>query len=249
MKTTMLGVADRITRGIGVQLIPEWRLERLAIASHLRSLFDHCGIRTVLDVGANRGQYHDFLRQEVGFEGTVHSFEPIAGLVEAMLQRQSEDAAWHIHHCALGDEAGVATIGVAQSDTLSSLKGLAERAPSAFVASATVVREESITIATLDDFVARHAIDLLTTYLKVDTQGFDMEVLAGGPNAVQALPAMQLELAIQQIYAGVAPYRDVLVTLESLGMAISGLFPISCDAQLKAVEFDCILVRSEQAAR
>lgn len=243
MSSTLLKWADRLASTQHCRLIPEWRLERLPFAEHLGALFRLYGISSVLDVGANLGQYRDFLRNEVDFQGDIHSFEPLTGLCEAMRARRGPDRRWHIHAFALGAESGEASINVMASDTFSSLRSVAADAPSAFVASAQVARTETIAIRRLDDLAGELGLALGHTYLKVDTQGFDLEVLRGATSTLPAISAMQLELAIQRIYQDVPDYRDVLTTLEQLGYAISAIFPISSDARLQAVEFDCVLVR------
>ena len=55
----------------------------LAMANRLRDLFDRLGIKRVIDVGANEGQYGDFLRTEVGFKGLIKSFEPVPEFAES----------------------------------------------------------------------------------------------------------------------------------------------------------------------
>ena len=48
-----------------------------AMAERLRKIFAANRIDTVIDVGANKGQYRDFLRHHVGFRGSIVSFEPL----------------------------------------------------------------------------------------------------------------------------------------------------------------------------
>ena len=54
---------------------------------------------------------------------------------------------------------------------------------------------------------------------------------------------MQFELALRRIYEGVPDYREVLTLMQEKGFCPSGFFPISADERLRAVEFDCVLVR------
>lgn len=247
MRSTLLKWADRLAGTQGCRLIPEWRLERLSLAEHLRTLFRHYGITTVLDVGANRGQYRDFLRSEVDFEGEIHSFEPLRGLCDTMRASGKRDPRWHVHNCALGAEPGEATINVMASDTFTSLRTIAGDAPSAFVASAQVQRTETVVVRRLDDLAGELGLTPGCTYLKVDTQGFDLEVLKGASRTLPGIGALQVELAIQRIYQGVPDYREVLTLLERMAYGISAMFLISSDQHLRAVEFDCVLIREPSA--
>lgn len=243
MSAALLRGLDRLAGLLGCRLIPAWRLPGLPLATHLAELFERHRIDTVLDVGANRGQYRDFLRQQVGFRGRIHSFEPIAQLAQAMQARAAADPLWQVHACALGSVAGQAEIQVMASDTFSSLRGVRADSPAQFSASTQVRRSETIEIRRFDAVAEALQLPLERCYLKVDTQGFDLEVLAGAGAALQRIPALQVELALQRIYEGVPDYREVLTRLESQGLQVSGLFPISADPDLIAVELDCVLAR------
>lgn len=70
------GLIERAAAGCGYVMIPEWRRQSFPLATRLRQLFVHHRIETVIDVGANEGQYQDFLRTRVGFDGRIESFEP-----------------------------------------------------------------------------------------------------------------------------------------------------------------------------
>ena len=149
-------------------------MERLALAEHLRELFRIYDIRTVLDVGANQGQVHDFLRREVSYTGLIRSFEPIRSLVEKMENRKQADSNWVIHACALGSKASDAEIQVMSSDTFSSLRSVATDAPARFRASTEVVRRETVRVERSDEVASRIGLVAQNTYLKVDTQGYDL---------------------------------------------------------------------------
>jgi FkbM family methyltransferase len=73
-----------------------------------------------LDVGANVGQFRDMLRLQIGFAGHIHSFEPIAALVEKLNERAHMDPPWSIHPFALGAERGKRAINVMASTGFSS---------------------------------------------------------------------------------------------------------------------------------
>jgi FkbM family methyltransferase len=245
LKQDVISFFQRLAASRRYALIPDWRLASLPLATHLKSLFALHGVETVIDVGANRGQYRDFLRDEVGFNGRIHSFEPLSHLRQVLDKRAEQDSLWHIHHYALGAEATRLEIQVMASDTFSSLRQISQESPEVFRSSTVVTKTEEVEVRRPDDFASDLAgVTNSTVYLKVDTQGFDTEVLKGAGNLLRQISGLQFELPIQRIYQDVPQYHDILTHIESLGFAISGLFPISVDESLRAVEFDCVMVPS-----
>lgn len=86
MRSRLINIAHKTLRQFGYELIPSWRLDSLELANHLRELFNFLDIKCVLDVGANKGQYRDFLRQHVGYKGLILSFEPISALAKNLME-------------------------------------------------------------------------------------------------------------------------------------------------------------------
>src|ERR671932_2579050 len=91
---------------------------------HLAQVLDALEVDTVIDVGANYGQYRGLLRQ-IGYAGRIVSFEPVArpfqhcaGLAAA------EDPAWEVHRLALGRRDQRRRIKVGSSEDFSSFLGL-----------------------------------------------------------------------------------------------------------------------------
>ncbi|HEX2790827.1 MAG TPA: FkbM family methyltransferase, partial [Steroidobacteraceae bacterium] len=77
-------------------------------------------IDCILDVGANVGQYHDFLRDKVLYRGPIVSFEPIGRNIDRLRERARFDSAWHIEGYALGAAEGALPLNVMVSDQFSS---------------------------------------------------------------------------------------------------------------------------------
>ena len=88
---------------------------------HLRELHDTLHISTVLDVGANRGQYAELLRS-IGYTGHIISFEPVPHLYRTLSDKAEDDDKWMVQPYALGDKNTEATLNAASADSLSSFK-------------------------------------------------------------------------------------------------------------------------------
>ena len=133
-------------------------------------------------------------------------------------------------------------------DTFSSFRNPDTSESEKFHSSNTIVNTINVPVRRLDDVLQTlDHLDQESCYLKIDTQGYDLEVIRGAPLLLQKVQAMQFELAIQRIYANVPHHLEMLKLVEELDFDISGLFPISKDNHLRSVEFDCVMVRCSPA--
>lgn len=112
---------EKIFRKFGYEIIPSWGLEHDApLARHLATLFQKLNIRCVLDVGANIGQYREFLRHQVGYDGLIISFEPVRENVNILNILSKQDPCWPIYDFALGSENTTMPINVMVRSVFSS---------------------------------------------------------------------------------------------------------------------------------
>ncbi len=242
MREIILKAVRSVANKLGYTVIPSWRLDGLPLEQHLRRVFRRFSIDTVFDIGANAGQYHDFLRQRVQFDGVIHSFEPVATLADKIAARAQSDMRWHLHRYALGAEEATLEINVTQRDTFSSFLEADVDESSSFASSMIVKQREQVLVKRVDDIWRDLVSNPGKLYLKVDTQGFDLEVLRGSIELLRAIKALQFELSIQPIYKGTQNYLDILRQLNEWGFVLSGLFPICSDDNLRIVEVDCVMV-------
>ena len=240
--------ADKLLATAGFHLVPSWRWDRLAHALHLRRLFQHFSIDCVLDVGANKGQFRDFLRMEVEYQGAIVSFEPIPALADRLRACARTDGHWEVHGCALGALNGEMTLNVMKATELSSfLRPRAADLEPSFakdLSRVNSVQEEiRVPVRTLDAVfpTIQRRLGCVAPFLKLDTQGFDVEVARGGPGAMPQMLAIQTEASLIPIYYGMPSYAEAISAFQSLGFDVSGQFPI--DNQFPTlVELDCVMV-------
>jgi len=236
-------------RARGHLLIAEWRLPEVPLEEHLRALIAHYDIDVVVDVGANFGQFHDTVRDEVRFAGPIVSFEPVSSYRTQLEARQHTDRAWHVEPYALGSaHQESAVIHVMKSPGLSSLKEPDFGAMKTLLPAPDRVgieEDEKIEVRRLDDVAPSHPVlgRAKRALLKTDTQGFDLEVLRGSHAFLKQTVAIVIELSVLPIYADAPTYQDVISELHALGFDISGMFPVLLDPHLRLIEFDGVFVR------
>ena len=245
MTKSVQKMLSRMAKGLGYELTARWRLPEKPLAELLAAVFQRHAIELVCDVGANRGQFVAFLRQQVGYQGRIISFEPISANVAHLQTLAARDTGWTVVGCALGRTEGMAELNVMAADVFSSFLAPSSAHDATFVKMNTVVRTETVKVRTLDAVLAELGIETrdISTAVKLDTQGFDLEVVAGAPLTMQQARCVQSEVSVVALYAGMPDMASSFATFNDLGLNLAGLFVVSRDASLAAIEFDAVFVR------
>jgi FkbM family methyltransferase len=226
-------------------LVPKSRTWRLHSAIHLKRLFDLLQIDCVLDVGANLGQYRDFLRDEIGFRGPIVSFEPIPWHARTLSERAKADESWVIEDYALGAGVGEAPFNVMRASQFSSFLAPDHAAVQCFETENQVDRLVTVPIKRLDEVfpgIARR-FKCSRIYLKLDTQGYDLEVLKGAQTTMAQVQALQTEASVKPIYKAMPDYVAAIGAFEEFGFELSGIFPNNSGQFPNLIEFDAVMVR------
>ena len=219
------------------------RKDQPTIAAHLRQLFRLLDINCVIDVGANIGQYGGLLREN-GYRGRLISFEPVAATFAELAQNTKTDPAWCVYQCALGAKSAEQEIQVTRSSVFSSFLEPNNYSKEQYPDSVPIVSLELVQIRTLDDMRSEILSDLQNPriFLKMDTQGYDLEVFAGAVGLLPRIEALQTEISVQPIYAGMPRYLQSLARFQEAGYVLTGLYPVSRDrSSLALIELDCIM--------
>ncbi len=125
----------------------------------------------MLDVGVNTGQYRDFLRDKVRYDGPIISFEPVSRHIGALRERSRVDRYWHIEAYSLGSSDGSMPTNVIVSDQFSSFLESDHDRLKDFSEPNVACHTETVTARTLDVVlpVLQERIDFDRPYLKTDT--------------------------------------------------------------------------------
>lgn len=160
-----------------------------------------------LDVGCRWGFAQKFLAAKDQFQ--IFGFDPDPEECER-LEKYYEDESVTIIPMALAHVAGIRTLFVTQEPACSSLfqpdPALTENYPA--LACARQVSTKEIETTTLDLWAAKNKVAIVD-YIKIDTQGSELEVLKGGIGALQAVRCLEVEVEFNPIYLGQAVFSDV----------------------------------------
>ncbi len=216
-------------------------------AQHVAWLLRHYRVNCVFDVGANTGQYAKQLRR-AGYSGRIASFEPVPDTAETLRQAAADDPDWFVYPYALGREDTTTSMNVVYG-TMSSLLDPSEFGSTRYKRFKNT-RTQEIEVRRLDGLMDEilDGLDKPRPYLKLDTQGYDLEAFAGLGGRAKELVGMQSEVALMQIYEGMPRMQEAIDTYEAAGFEITGMFPVTREeATGRVLEFDCVLARAEAA--
>lgn len=227
--------------------VPAFQLsERFYELAYLRDILNRLRVNVVFDVGANKGWYSKHVRM-MGYEGEIFSFEPIAADCQAIRQLAQGDPKWHVCGYALGAEDTERAFNIVTGgDSTTVLSSFLEpRTASGAMTSETVrlVRLDAVAPGLLAK------IDRPRIFLKIDTQGFDLEVLKGARATLPQCVGMQSEISVTPIYHGMPHYTKALDLYEQCGFRLMNLFVIKRAAKQSVLEYDCIMARLEELDR
>lgn len=225
-------------------LIANRRLKTWEMDQHLIKLFDKHNIDCVIDVGANRGQYCEYLRANPCYKGLVVSFEPIPENLTVLKEKSKQDCNWVIYGCALGKESGEKEFNIMEATGFSSFYHPAHEGAQSLVNKNKIARTEFVKIERLDKFLPKilEKYNVSNIFLKMDTQGYDVEVLEGLGNSYSELRAIQTEVPVLKLYQEAPTFIESINYLLSKNYFISGLFPVNRDRNLRVYDIDCIMV-------
>jgi FkbM family methyltransferase len=203
-------------------------------------------VDVVLDAGANSGQYATSLRQ-AGFNGRVVSFEPLSGPFSRLLRSSSSDPFWDCRQCALGDFDGTVSVNVAgNAGESSSILPMLQSHRDVFP-QANYVGAEAALMHRLDSVAPEVLRQSETAFLKIDVQGFEKQVIAGGRSTINDhCVGMQIEMSFVALYDGGMLIQEALDLADSLGFVLAGLAPGFTDVRNgRVLQADGVFFRSD----
>lgn len=237
-------ISHKIAEILGYDLVKTSR--DVLLHRHLRHLFNLLKIDCVLDVGANHGQYGQMLRG-FGYQGRIISFEPVTASFQRLRAAAGRNRNWDVHNFALGAKEEELEINVTAASDFASFLPPSDFSRQTFGKVVEVNNRERVIVKRLDDvFAALVGDHPAAIHLKMDTQGYDLEVLKGGERVLPRIAGLQSELSVLPVYDGMPDYLEALAACRRAGFEVTGLFPVSQDrTTLTVIEFDCVLRRKE----
>jgi FkbM family methyltransferase len=181
-------------------------------------------IDTVLDIGANSGQFAEYLRKDLGYTKRILSFEPLSSAFSLLKAKTDNDPYWDAFNIALGDTEGPSEIYIARNSYSSSLLDMLpshlRSAPNS-----GYTGKETVEVKKLDSIFENLCDVNSTVYMKIDTQGFESKVLKGAQNALQRIHTVQMEMSLVPLYKGEMLFDELYSLMNEYGYSLVAIMP------------------------
>jgi FkbM family methyltransferase len=185
-------------------------------------LLSNCKIKTVVDVGANTGQYLGELLQTVKEQNlllpTIHTFEPAQKTFQLLTQNFKHHENIQFYNLALSNEQGV--VSFFETEELGEMSSVIERSDGKYH------RSYQVKVETMDNLFA-HLPTL--DFVKIDTEGNDFNVLLGATKLLEQkkIRYLQVEYGDNWRFAGhtFIYFRNYM---EKLGYKVFLIRPDGC---------------------
>jgi FkbM family methyltransferase len=213
---------------------------RVAAGVEHERLLSGLDCRTVVDIGANRGQFALVTRRCMP-QARIISFEPQPTPAATFRTVFAGDARVTLHEVAIGPVTGDATIHVSRRDDSSSLLPITARQVALFPGT-----EESSTaivrVAPLREFISAAEIEA-PALLKVDVQGYELEALRGSEDMLGQFAFVYAECSFVELYGGQALADEVIAWLRDRGFRLRGVHNTEYDRGGRAIQADFLFAR------
>lgn len=196
---------------------------------------------TIVDIGANRGQFALAARQWAP-RAQVISFEPLPGPAGVFRSVFAGDQQVVLYEAAIGPQAERQAMHISARDDSSSLLPISGLQSKIFPGTAEIATFE-VRVSPLEAFVRRQEIKP-PAMLKLDVQGYEYEALRGCESLLAAFDLVYCECSFVELYGGQKLAADVIEWLGTKGFRLVGVFNPAYDALGQAVQADFLFQRA-----
>lgn len=217
----------------------------LSVTRHIKGPIESIPFDTIFDVGANTGQYAKSIFDS-GYSGKIVSFEPISAAHKELEKNASMNAKWFVHdRCAIGETYKKdIEINLSKNSVSSSILPIMNSHTSSAPQSLYVGKEKT-KLLTLDSVFNDYCSDKNGNFLKIDTQGYEHNVLEGAKDSLLNINAIEIELSTIKLYEDSKLYNYYFNYFDNMGFTLWSVdqvfFPSQKDNRI--LQFDAIFVK------
>lgn len=157
-------------------------------------------ITLAIDVGGNLGQWAIEARKSTSAE--IFSLEPDSRCLNQLQSKSNDDPHWKVLGIAAGAENTSQNLNLlAMEHGYSSLKKLTAYGEIFSGENSIEVESNNVPVKRLDSIFTPETVQRENVWLKIDVQGYELEVLSGASEILQYIQAVEIEIPMLDLYA------------------------------------------------
>lgn len=176
-------------------------------------------IKTVLDIGANEGQFSEKART-IFKDAAIYAFEPLPVAFEVLKKNFASDNKFFPINLAAGEREETVEINLNESSASSSILPMTDTHTDNF-SFAVKTKPVTVKVNTLDAVLKPHELQK-PVLMKIDVQGFEDKVLAGAKGVIKNVDVIIIELSFKELYANQPLFDDIYNLLKQEGFKFCG---------------------------
>lgn len=176
-------------------------------------------INTILDIGANTGQFASSVRLVMP-SAKIYCFEPIPACFRQLSKRFQDTENIICYNYGLGSESAEMSFFENQFSPSSSFLPTTDRQTDAFPHTQSVT-PITANVRRLDDIATELSI-VPPLFIKIDVQGYEMPVLLGGQATIREADIILVETSFVELYKGQALFSEIYELLTQWGFRYAG---------------------------
>ena len=229
--------------------IPQYRAAvlrtRVAASTEHDRILRGLGLDTVVDIGANRGQFALCIRRLYPL-ARIFSFEPLTNPARVYMRNFGGDPRVHFFNKAISPATGASAMHVSRWDVSSSLLPFARAQHDNFPFTQESAREV-VSTSRLSECIEPASI-AGCALLKLDVQGFELRALEGCSELLSRFRYVYVEASFVELYVGQALATDVMRYLLDRGFRLMCVANLSYGRAERPIQADFLFCASEPSA-
>ena len=199
------------------------RLNKITLSNnfyyHIAQTLEFHNIDLVLDIGANEGQFAEKLIEH-GYKKKIISFEPIEDVHKILKKNSKAHDNWIVYeNFGFGKINETKLINISKNSVSSSILEI-NKTHLDIEPDARTISKEEIRLITLNDFLSQNEYKDKKIFVKIDTQGYEENILLGADKVLNQISTIMIETSISKVYDQEKDYLEMINLMKSFGFHV-----------------------------
>jgi len=205
--------------------------------------FKNLEVKTIIDIGANKGQF-SLIAKKFFPNASIFAFEPLARPFQKFLKIFNTIENVKIYKYAIGPFDDEVTMNISNREDSSSILEIGHLQNKIFPGTSKI-NEEKVYISPIDKLLETSNIHN-PSLLKIDVQGYELEVLKGCKSILDKIDYIYCECSFIELYKNQAIYSQVCEWLYDHNFSVTSIYNPSYDHKGQMVQADIYFKKNKK---